>query len=127
MKLNHDCVRDLLLYIEEHSSYDTKIDVNKLKFKNYSNSDLIYTADKLFEANYLNCIKSNQFNNSSPSIIIKSITYDGHQFLDNIRDDGVWKNTKSILSKFTSTSLGIISDISSQIISNIILKQLGLN
>lgn len=127
MKLNHECVRDLLLYVEEHSSYDTKIDVNKLKLKNYSTSDLLYTADKLFETNYLNCIKSNHFTNNLPSIVIKSITYDGHQFLDNIRDDGVWKNTKSVLSKFTSTSLGIISDISSQIISNIISKQLGLN
>lgn len=126
MKLNHDCIRDLLLYIEENSSYSNKIDLNHTTLKNYTKEELLYTADKLIEANYLDCIRANMFDTNLPNIKVKSITYEGHKFLDNIRDNKVWANTKSILSKFTSTSIGIVSDIASQVISNIISKQLNL-
>ena len=127
MKLNHDCVRDLLLYIEENSSYTDVLHLNSITLKNYSIENVIYTADKLIEAGFLDCIRSRSMSSSRPDIKVKSITYEGHKFLDNIRDNTVWENTKSILSKFSSTSLGIVSNISAQVISNIISKQLGLN
>ena len=60
-------------------------------------------------------------------IYVKSLTYQGHQFLDNIRDDNVWNKSKEILSKFKSTSINFIANISSQIIANIISNQLGIN
>lgn len=126
MKLNHDCIRDLLLYIEENSSYSNKINLNYITLKNYSTEEILYTADKLIEANLLDCIRANQFTNSLPSIIVRSITFEGHKFLDNIRDNVVWKNTKNILSKFTSTSIGMVGDIASQVISKIISQQLNL-
>lgn len=126
MKLNHDCIRDLLLYIEENSSYSNKIDLDTVILKNYSTEEILYTADKLIEANLLDCIRSIRYNNNLPKIVVKSITFEGHKFLDNIRDNAVWKNTKNILSKFTSTSIGIVGDIASQVISKIISQQLNL-
>ena len=126
MKLNHDCVRDLLLYIEENSSYTDTIHLNSLTLKEYLTDDILYTADKLIEAGFLDCIRLRSLGSSKPDIKVKSITFEGHKFLDNIRDNKVWSTTKSVLSKFTSTSIGIVSDIASQVISNIISKQLNL-
>lgn len=126
MKLNHDCVRDLMLYIEENSSYSNKIDLDTVILKNYSTEELLYTADKLIEAHFLDCIRSIRYSNSLPNIVVKSITFEGHNFLDNIRDNTVWKNTKNILSKFTSTSIAMVGDIASQVISKIISQQLNL-
>ena len=126
MKLNHDCIRDLLLYIENKSSYSNLIYLNDITLNGYSTEDIIYTADKLIEAKYLNCKYAKTFDSDLPDIKVQSITYEGHKFLDNIRDNNVWSNTKNILSKFTSTSIGIVSDIASQVISNIISKQLNL-
>lgn len=126
MKLNHDCIRDLLLYIENNASYNEEIKINNLSLKKYSNEELIYTADKLIEAKYLNCIRYVQYAKNMPFIAVKSITFEGHKFLDNIRDNNVWEKTKNILSKFSSTSIGIVSNISAQVISNIISKQLNL-
>lgn len=127
MKLNHDCVRDVLLHVEEHLSYGHFMDFSKVEIGNYSRDDLIYTADKLLEAGYLDGDKHKYINSGLPDIRISSMTWDGHQFLDNIRDDGVWKETKKVVSRFSSVSLGLIGNIAVQVISAIIRNQIGLS
>ena len=54
MKLEHDCIRDLLLYLEDNLKYNEKININSLKLDSYSKETLMYTADRLIEAKYLN-------------------------------------------------------------------------
>ena len=125
MKLNQDCIRDLLLYLEENLSYRKEININKLSLKDYSTEDLLYTAEKLSEANFLNTATKWNFENAH-IIVVKSITYDGHQLLDNIRDNKVWTQTKSVVSKVSSVSIDIISKTASQVITNIISKSMGL-
>lgn len=126
MKLNQDCIRDLLLYLEDNLTYENRVTINYLSLKNYSTLDLVYTADKLLEANFITCIKSSYVDESGPMIIAKSITYSGHQFLDNIRDDKVFAKTKSIVSAFKSVSIEILSETASKVIINMINQQLGL-
>lgn len=126
MKLNKDCIRDLLLYLEENLTINNSITINNIKISNYTSDELLYTTDKLYEAKFLNCYRR-IYDAKDLFITVDSLTYEGHQFLDNIRDDNVWENTKNVLSKFKSTSISFISDVSSQIIANIISKQLGLN
>ena len=126
MKLNQDCIRDLLLYLEENLSYQNFVTINNISLKDYSNSNLVYTADKLIEAGYLDCIKSRSMDEESPTIIAKSITFTGHQFLDNIRDDKVFAKTKSVLSGLKSVSVEIISETASKVITNMINQQLSL-
>lgn len=126
MKLNQECIRDILLYIEENLTYENWIEASSLPLDKYSSEELIYTVEKLIEADFLNCSTSHYIGSSLPAIRIKSITYSGHQFLDNIRDDKVWKETKSIVSKVSSVSIQIISDVASKVITNIISKQMGL-
>ncbi len=126
MKLDHECIRDLLLYLENNLNYGGQININNLKIKSYNKETLMYTADKLIEAEYLNAKIC--WNYTEPRIImIESISFKGHQFLDNIRDDSVWKDTKNVLSKFKSTSINFVADVSSQIIANLISKQLGIS
>lgn len=127
MKLNHDCIRDVLLYIEENLTYGYYIDFSDIEISDYSREDLLYTADKLLEAGYLDGTKKNYIGSIKPDIQITAITWSGHQFLDNIRDDGVWKDTKRILSKFSSVSLGFVGNVASEIITSIIQSQLGLH
>lgn len=42
MKLNNDCVRDLMLYIEENVGLNEYLSIRKSKIKNYSFEELIY-------------------------------------------------------------------------------------
>ena len=108
MKLNQDCVRDLLLYLEENLILNDFLSIENISLKDYSTEELLYTADKLYEAGYINCSKK-IYDNVDSVIFVSSITYNGHQFLDNIRDEKVFAKTKSILSTFKSVSIEIIS------------------
>lgn len=80
MKLNHDCVRDLMLLAEE--TLDMK--------------------------NFIRCSNLNL------------------EFLDNIRDDSVWKTTKDKLSDFKSASLSFVNNVASQVLASMINQKLGL-
>ena len=124
MKLNQDCVRDLLLYLEENLILNDLLSIENISLKDYSTEELLYTADKLYEAGYINCSKK-IYDNVDLVILVSSITYKGHQFLDNIRDEKVFAKTKSILSTFKSVSIEIISETASKVISNIINQQLN--
>lgn len=124
MKLNQDCIRDLLLYLEENLKLNDYLSVSNISLKNYSPEELLYTADKLYEAGYLNCSRK-VYDNTDLMIFVSSISYNGHQFLDNIRDEKVFTKTKSILSTFKSVSVEIISETASKVITNMINQQLN--
>ena len=121
MKLIHECVRDVLLDAEENLSLFNSISSSDIqtRLSKYSHDDIYYTCLKLNEAGF---IKADFYLNGSAGI--EEITYSGHLFLDNIRDNNVWKKTQNILSKFTSTSLSIVQNVATQVISNIIINSL---
>lgn len=127
MKLDNDCVRDLLLYIEENTNLSDDIYIESVNDLNYSTETLLYTSIKLKEANFINAEIEQTYDqeNGGYSIAVFSLTWQGHKFLDNIRDSGVWKTTKGIVSSFTSVSLGIIENVAAQVITNIITQQIG--
>lgn len=124
MRLNNECVRDLLLAIEENLGINDKVSIDDFELPNYSYDELIYTALKLIEAGFINGDSSKMIDGSI-FVYVSSLTWDGHKFLDNIRDNEVWRKTKSIVSKFSSVSLGIISNVAAQVITALIKQQLG--
>lgn len=127
MKLNQDCVRSTLLELEEKLPFNQSLSHKELlefsSIKNYSKDEVFYCLQKLKETNF---IDMDIYHNNTPTYDINSITWDGHKFLDNIRDDQVWANTKSIVSKFSSVSINMIEKVASNIITNIISKHMGL-
>lgn len=125
MRLNHECVRDLLLYIEENLGYNDELEVNQLKLKNYSIEELLYTTEKLAEASYLTYYPI-EIDDEYSILLIQSITYKGHQFLDTVRDTQVWDKTKKVLSILKSVSIEITSETASKVINHIIDKNLNL-
>lgn len=118
MKLIHECVRDIMLDLEENLTLNGSIDSNKLesRLSSYSHSDIYYNCQKLKKAGY---IKVEFFLDSS--YCVTNITYNGHLFLDTIRDDGIWKKIKSKTSKLASVSLPILQQVGTELI----LAELG--
>ena len=112
MKLDHDCVRHLLLFVEESLDYGDEIDTHSISIDNYTPEEITYTAEKLIEAGYLN-------GGPIPDILISSLTFNGHEFLDNIRDDKVWKKTKEVLSSLASSSLKIVNSTAIQVVTTL--------
>jgi hypothetical protein len=120
VKLNQDCVRNLLLTIEEELSINEPLDAVRLQQKprlqQYSLDDIVYTISKLKEAGFINADVLVTLDGTDA--IVSSLTYNGHLFLDNIRDDGVWKLTKQAASKLSSVSLNILAELASSYIKN---------
>ena len=124
MKLNTDCVRDLLLYLESNLSYQTThICINNIQLKDYCTEDLLYTSEKLIEAEYIDSRIVGD--NTPPLIIVNDISFKGHQFLNNVRDDKVYSKTKSCLSFLKSTSIEVLSETASKVLTALISKQLN--
>lgn len=126
MKLNYDCIRDVLLYLEDNLSLNNSItfpsDIKESLLLKYSKDDLLYTVKILLNKKLL--LGADNFNHATGMYTanIESLSFDGHSFLDNIRDNQVWSKSKKILSAFKSVSIEIIS----QVATNVIYKKLGL-
>ncbi len=123
MKLNQDCVRDILLYLEENLSYNDRLPAESIKLENYTMDEIHYTISLLCDANYIEAIPIDSLGYSR-TFLIRSLTMSGHELLDNIRDNKVWKKTKETASKFTSVSLKILSSVAANLLTNMINQSL---
>jgi hypothetical protein len=91
MKRDMDLIRDVLLKVESDPAmngsqfmrYDTSY------FPQHSQEEITYHIDLLFEAGL---VKGSRSLNPVPAI--STLTWQGHEFLDDIRDPGIWDKVK---------------------------------
>ncbi len=125
MKLNPDCIRDVLLYVEENTSLKKHVTITEQTSHDLLNK---YTYDEI-SYHVRQCELSGYFERTTHDITgncsISYLSPVGHQFLSNIRSDSVWHNVKEVSKKVGSNSLQAISQIASAVITAIIQNQLG--
>lgn len=117
MRLNHDCIRDLLLELEDKINLDNPLLLGELRnletYSLYGEDTTFYTVFKLKEAGFINA--SWQYASDSLYwLSVSSITWEGHQFLDNIRENEVWKETKNKIKGFSSVSITILAGVAQE-------------
>lgn len=127
MKLNHDCVRSLLLFLEETLSMNKPLDLRTVELVGFDNDETVYAAMKLVEAGFLAGTVREYGMGDPPLVVVSQITWEGHKFLDTIRDNNVWGKTKKVLSKVSSASLSFTATVASQILSSVISQYLTTN
>ena len=125
MKLNYDCIRDVLLYLEENLELNNSIYLENIKL-DYSSDDIYYSVQKLEEISYINARIIKADGVAILDAIIFDITFYGHEFLNTIRPKTVWEKTKDISGKLGTKSISAITQIASQIAAQLISKQMGL-
>ena len=114
MKLNYDCVRSVLLTVEKSKTIDEELNLNPLtvetifeQLPKYEDNEILYTIEKLKEAGYINAalkFAAGHFIDGA----VSSITYSGHEYLDNIREPEVWRKVKAMLKNAGATTLPLI-------------------
>lgn len=116
MRLSPDCMRDVLLVAEDHVPLNGSLSMGNLLslLPSYSKDELTYTCLKLNEGNLLNILKMDSDNGTSVANI-SDITYEGHQFLENIRNQSTWETVKQKLSLLGSSSVPVIMSVASQL------------
>ena len=128
MKLNPDCIRDILLEVE-------KLELNRTysfdelceNLSNHSRDDIQYTCVKLIEANYLIGFTVTAMGMSIPMVVeISDLTYSGHEFLNTVRPKSVWEKTKSAVESIGGASLPVILDAAKDLSVSLLLSKLNL-
>lgn len=119
MKIDLNCVRDTLLYLEEWLILTDELKYKSLSLEEihqggdllkYPLPQLAYTLTKMEEAGFILA----QIGYSSGTIYtleVISLTYSGHQFLDTIRPESTWNKIHNICDKTGLKSVSAIMDI----------------
>ena len=118
-------MRDVLLVAEENLPLNGSLPMSDLLplLPGYSKDEITYTCLKLNEANLLNIFKT-PYPGGTFVNDIREITYNGHQFLENIRNQSTWETVKQKLSLLGSSSVPVIMSVASQVILNKISSSL---
>lgn len=96
MRLNLDCLRDLLLTVEETCDFRnimrySKSDNNFKRLKKYSHEEIIYHVNQCDLSGLLIGLS---MPDSGDFFVLSDLSPKGHQFVANIRSDTVWKKVK---------------------------------
>ncbi len=129
MKLNPDCVRAILLAVEETVDSTQIFEYSITEPKNprlvkYDHNEILY---HFRQCSMAGLIIGFQPLESGDSVIIEYLSPEGHQFLANIRQDTIWNNTKTIATQIGSKSLDTLIQISASIITERIKIRFGLS
>jgi hypothetical protein len=123
MKLNPDCIRDILFVVENNATYSNDVSEETI-FKEldskYPREEILYHVRQCEHSGlFLQVV--HYFGGFS----IQDLSPYGHQFINDIRQDNNWSKTKEIAKSVGSFSLDVLKVISSQVITNLISNQLG--
>lgn len=120
MRLNHDYVRDILLFIERELDYKDSESQTPYKhkeitdgqlvcnshFKTYNKQELSYALELLVKEGYIDLAGNPNVHDGNIIIArIIGLTWQGHELLDNVRNDTVWNAVKQKSMKFGKFSL----------------------
>lgn len=119
MVLNLKCIRDTLLALERCLVLNDELEfvgqnLDELRksgeLLQYSRSDLAYTLVLLTEADFIESY-IDYADDVIEELTVIRLTYKGHQFLDSIRPDSLWKKIYSISEVTGLKSLSTVMQI----------------
>lgn len=120
MRLNPDCIRDLILWIEENVNNRPKVITltdfqDSITFKKYDYETLLYHFRYISADNYTTNMK---FMDDGGMMVISSLTPKGHEFAESIHNESNWAKIKEGANKVGSFSLETLQTIATNVISN---------
>lgn len=122
MKLNPDCIRDVLLYLEENLKLEnghkfSEISLNQLEdaLPQHKKDDIFYSVYNLVQIRFIEGRISDINDMKMFFCGINNITWNGHQFLNTIRPKSVWNATKQGAEKLGIMSIHALSTISMKV------------
>ncbi len=106
MKRNMDLIRLLLFKVEGEE---------EISLEDYEKEQIKYHQELLVEANLVQGSVTKALGGGS-IVLISRLTWDGHDFLANIRNETVWRETKkTALEKGADMSLSVLKALAAKI------------
>lgn len=115
MKRDMELCRKILFAIEEKY---VSTAIYNLQIDGYNTEEVAYHCTLLKEAGLIKDCKIIYASGCIVSIGVSSLTWEGHDFLDKIREDTVWNKTKGFIKdKALPMTLDVIKEIATAVIS----------
>jgi hypothetical protein len=113
-----DLVRDILLEIDKTPELDGSrwVPGENITIEGHSREELAYHLNMLVEAGFIR----GEYTMDAP--LISKLTWQGHEFLDNVRDPDIWSKTKERAKKLSAIGLALLGELAKAEIK----KKLGL-
>jgi hypothetical protein len=92
MRRDFDLIREILLQVEENND---PTDCIIPEINGYSEEEVTYHINLLWQAGLVDAL--NMSTGGILSFCAKSLTWEGHEFLDAARNDNAWRKTKKFL------------------------------
>ena len=119
MKLNPNCMRDILFYLEEHLDISPELEYQEVdayqlaEHLEYSIQEIVNTLLVLRDADFIKLAT----NGTLSLVAVYLITYSGYQFIESIRPKTAWKKALSVGGYIGSFSIDLISQVTREAIS----------
>ena len=121
MKLNLDCVRDILLFLEKQNnvnlSEDGEISWVPVRIEDlfeglnkYNRREVFYAVHNMEQAGLLDC-STEYADDSLDYCFINYITFEGHEFLEGVRGNKRWASVKKVAEKVGVFSFQVLASI----------------
>ena len=130
MKINYDCMRDVLIALEKLINIDQNLEFNIVtlpdlqeELPKQNNQDIVYSVVMLEQAGYIKATIK-YASNAVYCILISGITIDGHRYLDSIRSPKIWEAIKEkFKDKAIDLSFELIPKVGALLLDTIINSQ----
>lgn len=123
MRLNPECIRDIMFYLEEHLSFSDELEPIGISIYeidenlSYSIQEITNTVLALGEAKFIDIAKLS-FNNRINELTVLRITFSGYQFIESVRPASIWEKVKSVGYKAGSMSISVIMQIATSVLTS---------
>lgn len=118
MKRDMELIRKILFKIED--TVDNVVEYN-LEIEGYTLDQVAYHCSILHEGGYIYVYKGNYAGGGLYSFSVGRLTWEGHEFLDKIREDTIWNKTKdTIVEKGLPFVFDIVKFVSTEIITGVV-------
>lgn len=115
MKRDMELCRKILFAIEDQ--YVDSAIVN-ISIEGYDMACVAYHCSLLYEAKLVSTYSSQNADNHIYCFVVGKLTWEGHNYIENIREETVWNKTKkTIKEKALPMTIEVIKDVSSAIVS----------
>ncbi len=124
MKRNWDMIRDILTKLEEFSNEEGRFNLSR--FSQDKHVEISYHMELLIEAGLVNGQMSEEFGPGPEDFFVNRLTWQGHEFLDAIRNDTVWQKTKkTFLSQGISMTFDLVKSFASDVAASYLKTTIG--
>lgn len=127
MTLDIDCIRDALLELEtfEIGCYKPSDFVKSIE--KHGKENVLYTLYKLAEAGFINTTEYYRSVDGTPHIdFIYDMTFDGHEFLADLKPQSNWEKISAILKQGGCASVKTIGNVAVTLGTEALKIRLGL-